>query len=70
MQVLPGDVLYLTSDGYTDQNNKEREKIGMDTFINIVAQNAIRPLSEQLIILESHLVNHMGNEQQRDDITI
>jgi serine phosphatase RsbU (regulator of sigma subunit) len=64
------DMLYLTSDGYVDQNNSERKKFGtkklQDTFQSI-ARNSVEM---QLKVLEEELANHQLDNEQRDDITI
>ncbi|MEM6298307.1 MAG: SpoIIE family protein phosphatase [Bacteroidota bacterium] len=65
-----GDRLYLTSDGFTDQNNKQRRKLGTQKFIEQLEFHATQPLSEQKTQLEIFLKAHQGSEQQRDDITV
>ncbi|MBN2663755.1 MAG: SpoIIE family protein phosphatase [Bacteroidales bacterium] len=64
------DLIYLTTDGYVDQNNKERERFGTTRFERIINQIAIKPLSEQQQILETELDKWQGDEKQRDDITV
>lgn len=65
-----GDMIYLTSDGFADQNNKFDKKYGKkrlkDLFQNI-APEAI-PVQEKR--LKKELEKHMGSEEQRDDITV
>ena len=64
------DIIYLTTDGFVDQNNKERKRFGTKHFENILNQIATKPLHEQKQILETELNNWQGNEKQRDDITV
>ncbi len=64
------DLLYLTTDGYVDQNNKERQKIGSPKLKEILNNIANKPLSEQKQILETELDNWQAEEKQRDDITV
>ena len=64
------DLLYLTSDGYVDQNNKERRRFGSKKFTDILNKIALKKLTEQKQILETELAQWQGNEKQRDDITI
>ncbi len=66
----PHDVLYLTTDGYIDQNNPERKKIGTDTFIEVLQSLGSDDLRAQKQKLEHFLNMHQGNASQRDDITI
>lgn len=65
-----GAVLYLTSDGYTDQNDMDRRKFGSVNFNKLVSSLASFPLKEQKAILETALDQHQHGVEQRDDITI
>lgn len=61
---------YLTTDGYLDQNdNKSNKRFGRNRFIQMIEENMDKSLSEQKEIYENELLNHQGNELQRDDIT-
>jgi serine phosphatase RsbU (regulator of sigma subunit)/tetratricopeptide (TPR) repeat protein len=64
------DMVYLTTDGYIDQNNKDREKYGTNRFKLVLSVIQDRDLSEQQKKLNSELEMHMGLEKQRDDITV
>ncbi|WP_291723163.1 two-component regulator propeller domain-containing protein [Bernardetia sp.] len=66
----PGDILYLTTDGYVDQNNSERIKYGTLHFKKILASFTGMSLHEQKEVLLEEMRNHMGEEEQRDDITL
>ncbi|GAB4339459.1 MAG: hypothetical protein OHK0038_18600 [Flammeovirgaceae bacterium] len=66
----PGDVVYLTTDGYIDQNNPQREKLGSLRFINLLERNTHLPLSVQKEELERALDAHQQEAEQRDDITV
>ncbi|MCU0392716.1 MAG: SpoIIE family protein phosphatase [Thermoflexibacter sp.] len=69
--ILPNDtMLYMATDGYPDQNDANRKKIGMKDFQQILKMNAHLPLKNQLTVLENALNAHQGKEEQRDDITI
>ncbi len=65
-----GDVLYLATDGYQDQNNIERRKIGRVRFATLLEENAQKTLSEQKEVLENKLIAHMQSTEQRDDILV
>jgi serine phosphatase RsbU (regulator of sigma subunit) len=65
-----GDILYLTTDGYVDQNNQDRKRFGTTNFINLLNQIATEDLENQQIIIELAIEKYMQNEEQRDDITI
>ncbi|NLR92344.1 GAF domain-containing SpoIIE family protein phosphatase [Flammeovirga agarivorans] len=65
------DIIYLTSDGYVDQNNLSRRKIGSIKLKEILEQNATMAMTEQKEYLLNFLKDHRkGGIEQRDDITI
>lgn len=64
------DILYLTTDGYIDQNNSERKRFGTPLFIETIENYASESLSKQKNHLEKELINWQKDELQRDDITI
>jgi len=43
----PGDILYLTSDGFIDQNSPKRERFGIKSFVNLLNTITQHTLSEQ-----------------------
>jgi len=65
-----GDILYLTTDGFIDQNNPARQRLGTPEFVRILNQIADKPLDYQKQELERHLFVHMKDAEQRDDITV
>ncbi len=65
-----GDIFYLYSDGFTDQNNEERRKFGKKRLIHFIKEYAEESLREQKKIFENALVAHQGESLQRDDITL
>jgi serine phosphatase RsbU (regulator of sigma subunit) len=65
-----GDILYLTTDGYADQNNSEREKFGILKFEILLKELSDKDFAIQEIMLEAMLTEHQGTESQRDDITV
>jgi predicted ATPase/serine phosphatase RsbU (regulator of sigma subunit)/tRNA A-37 threonylcarbamoyl transferase component Bud32 len=68
--LLRGDILYLSTDGFIDQADEERQKFGTLRFEQLLASIKERPLAEQREILENQLDRHQGKAEQRDDITI
>ncbi|NME71776.1 GAF domain-containing SpoIIE family protein phosphatase [Flammeovirga aprica] len=65
------DIIYLSTDGYVDQNNADREKIGSLKLKDIIASNASKSMTEQEEALEEILDQHIvGEIEQRDDITV
>ncbi|TAH17650.1 MAG: hypothetical protein EAZ08_13390 [Cytophagales bacterium] len=69
--ILPkGSLLYMATDGYADQNDGQRKKIGMKDFQQLLSQCVDMPLSKQETTLSDFLQKHQGNVEQRDDITV
>jgi len=64
------ELLYLYSDGYADQNDHLRNRLGSVAFTNTLAQNKHLPLAQQHKVLSETLQAHQGKETQRDDITV
>ena len=68
--VHPGDMIYLTSDGFAHQNNNKDEKYGKKRLKEFLKGIAGLSMKEQKKKLVKELANHMDNENQRDDITL
>jgi len=69
--ILPkGTRLYLTTDGFSDQNNKKRDRFTNARMVEMFAQTATKSLEVQQIMLEDELDKHQGDARQRDDITL
>ncbi|MDD3363821.1 MAG: SpoIIE family protein phosphatase, partial [Syntrophomonas sp.] len=66
-----GDAFYLSSDGYWDQNDAEKNhSFGIKRYRNMLAEYSSLEMSEQRRIFEEQLETYMQGEQQRDDITV
>jgi HAMP domain-containing protein len=66
-----GEKIYLTSDGYCDQPNAKRKRLGTKNFMDILQNNLQKPLPVQGEILEKTLLEHLEDpHEQRDDITV
>ena len=70
IQAKMGDILYLSSDGLTDQNNLERKRFGSSKLKEIILNNISLPMQQQKNIIEDELNNFQKDEEQRDDITL
>jgi len=65
------DTLYLSTDGYIDQNNEQRARLGSPKFMDLIEKNGNKPLNEQYEIFLETLKEWKGiNTEQRDDITL
>jgi len=65
-----GDVLFLSSDGLTDQNNSERKRFGSNRLKEVILNNISEPMDKQKEIIERELDDFQQGEEQRDDITL
>jgi PAS domain S-box-containing protein len=65
-----GDVVYLSSDGFTDQNNAQREKFGTPRLLETISRNRNIPLREAEKLTLASYEAFVDNQAQRDDITL
>ncbi|SFF29405.1 tetratricopeptide repeat protein [Thermoflexibacter ruber] len=65
-----GSQIYLSSDGYADQDNVRHERLGTNRFLNLISECAERPMYLQQTYLEDSLQIYQGNAPQRDDIVV
>ncbi len=65
-----GSLLYLSTDGYTDQGNKNNKRMGTPQLKQILQDIAHQSLNEQKKVLEVKLKAYQGKVAQRDDITL
>jgi serine phosphatase RsbU (regulator of sigma subunit) len=70
IKINSGDILYLSSDGLTDQNNNERKRFGTSKLQEIIINNISASLKVQQEIIEKELQNFQEEEEQRDDISL
>ncbi|GAB4342723.1 MAG: hypothetical protein OHK0038_22690 [Flammeovirgaceae bacterium] len=65
-----GDCMYLCTDGYIDQQDANKQKIGSNKLKELLSLGATMELKQQRKILEDTLEMYLQGTQQRDDITI
>jgi serine phosphatase RsbU (regulator of sigma subunit) len=70
IKVLANDIIYLTTDGYIDQNDLNRKRMGSIKFEAILSDIVTKTIQEQANILNHELDKHMQSAKQRDDITL
>jgi sigma-B regulation protein RsbU (phosphoserine phosphatase) len=62
---------YMTTDGFLDQSGGDKNfGFGNKRFETLIKENAALPLREQSESFESALDQYMGDQPQRDDITL
>ena len=63
-------VLYLSSDGFADQNNEQRESFGSNNFLKLLDQVHQLPFETKIINILNTLKRHQKKALQRDDISV
>ncbi|OQX99884.1 MAG: hypothetical protein B6I24_01495 [Bacteroidetes bacterium 4572_128] len=64
------DIIYFFTDGFLNQNAKNRKKFGSEKLKKILQKNINLPLYEQKEKLDAAFLRHKQEEEQRDDITV
>lgn len=66
-----GDRFYLTTDGYIDQNGGEKDyPLGRKRLLKTIGEYGAQAMTEQQRAFSTVLSEYMGDEPQRDDITL
>jgi len=67
----PGDMVYLYTDGYSDQFGQETgRRLGHRRFRELIMDYAFLPMAQQKELLEIFLRQYQGSLPQTDDITV
>jgi len=70
LQCAKGTLLYIGSDGFADQNDCHRKKLGSPRLAEMIFQLRNYPLTQQKQILEQQLDELIIGTEQRDDILL
>jgi sigma-B regulation protein RsbU (phosphoserine phosphatase) len=70
LQLLPGDLLVLYSDGVTDALNSAGEQYGVERVSHLVQEHAIRGAQVVCDVIFDDVENFTGSASQFDDITL
>lgn len=70
LKLKKGDLLYLSSDGYADQNNENRRSYTTLQLKKLLESISSYDMPKQKQILEETLDQHMEGTDQRDDIML
>jgi serine phosphatase RsbU (regulator of sigma subunit) len=70
VELQEGTMLYMSSDGYPDQNAPDGQKFGKERFREMILRNAYLPVAEQRTLFEEAMNQHQQTADQRDDITV
>ena len=71
LELAPDETLYMTTDGFLDQNGGDRDySFGRTRWIDLIARCGRLPLAEQREAVEAELRAYQRGEAQRDDILV
>jgi len=70
-QLVSGDVVYLATDGFSDQfGGSEGKKFQKNRLMELIGESSKLPLSEQKILLDNTFEKWKNTRSQLDDVTI
>ncbi len=69
-ELLPGDRIFLYTDGVTEATNADKELYGEDRLRSFVNANEALPAKELLTLLKADIDDFVGEAPQFDDITM
>jgi PAS domain S-box-containing protein len=70
IRLQKNDKVYMTTDGFVNQFDKNNKKYGSDKFVNLLKSICGKDFKEQREILEKEYYDYKGEVEQNDDITI
>ncbi|WP_048068577.1 SpoIIE family protein phosphatase [Methanoregula boonei] len=70
MDLRPGDVLVLYTDGVTEAINDHEEEFGEQRLLSVIMENRTLPAAELLEKILNAISTFAGNRPQHDDITL
>jgi len=70
IQIRPGDLLLIYTDGITEAMDEDMEEFGDEKLRNIVRDNLNEPVSELIERVFDAALRHSGPDRQTDDMTM
>ncbi len=71
LTIESGLQIYLTTDGYVDQNGGEKGfPLGKKRFLKVAESCQSLPLNEQKAVFEAALLDYQGGHDRNDDVTV
>ncbi len=71
IELSPGDMMYLSTDGYADQfGGNSGKKMMVKNFQKLLTEILHLPLAEQKEVLRQHFVSWKGEQEQVDDVLV
>lgn len=66
----PGDIIFLCTDGIVEAMNREGEQFGRKRLESLIAKNATLPIRELVRIISHEVEQHFEGDSPPDDLTI
>jgi serine phosphatase RsbU (regulator of sigma subunit) len=70
LRLPSGSLLYLSTDGFADQNDAQRKRYGSANFVKLLSQISQQPMAAQREALQQALHHYTRHTEQRDDILV
>ncbi|RMD95071.1 MAG: serine/threonine-protein phosphatase, partial [Calditrichaeota bacterium] len=70
INLLPGDLLVIYSDGVTEALNAQDEEFGEANLIDLIRQHKVAPPAELIDKIVQAVSDFVGDMPQSDDITV
>jgi|GEM_PF-1624515 len=70
LQLAPGDLVFLYTDGYTEAMNRAGELYGEERLLQIIAASSAKTLTEIVDAIDADVRAFAGGVTQHDDMTI
>lgn len=70
LELTSNMMIYLSTDGFADQNNPQNKKYGTKQLKELLSQISKQDIEQQYKRLSEEFENHKLSEEQRDDVTI
>lgn len=70
MQLLPGDMLFLYTDGLSEAKNVDGKQLGRERIHQLAAEHTVNTARQLITIMETDVRLHADGAEQSDDITL
>ncbi|MBQ2210771.1 MAG: SpoIIE family protein phosphatase [Prevotella sp.] len=70
MQLQPGDMLFLYTDGLTEANNPKHQMFGRERVLQIVREHKDDTPQQLLELMDGEVRRHAADAEQSDDVTM
>ncbi|MEH0153880.1 PAS domain S-box protein [Limibacter armeniacum] len=70
VELPAGSRFYFSTDGFTDQNDKERKSFGRKSFMGMLEETYKFPIRSQRSEIENRFIKYMDGTEQRDDVLL